>query len=43
MSLAGGTGSGLGSRMIEEFSDVFEEVHLNAVAILPNKTGESPL
>jgi len=43
MSLAGGTGSGLGSRILEKLSDIFEEVHLNVVAILPNKTGETPL
>jgi tubulin delta len=43
MSLAGGTGSGLGSRVIEEFADIFQEVHQNVIAIFPNKTGETPL
>lgn len=43
MSLAGGTGSGLGSRLLEELQDVFQEVQLNVVAIFPNKTGETPL
>ncbi|CAD8148839.1 unnamed protein product [Paramecium pentaurelia] len=43
MSLAGGTGSGLGSRVIQEFSDIFQEVHQNVIAIFPNKTGETPL
>lgn len=43
MSLAGGTGSGLGSRIIEELRDLMEDVQLNTVAIFPNRTGETPL
>lgn len=43
MSLAGGTGSGLGSRLLEEAKDIFQDVDMNVIAILPNRTGETPL
>ena len=43
LSLAGGTGSGLGSRMIEEMNDNIQDIQINAIAVFPNQTGETPL
>jgi tubulin delta len=42
-SLAGGTGSGLGSRLLEEYKDVFNKAYLMTVSIWPNPSGETPL
>lgn len=42
-SLAGGTGSGLGSRILEEYKNVFGKAYLMTVSIWPNMAGETPL
>jgi hypothetical protein len=42
-SLAGGTGSGLGSRLLEEYRDTFGKSYLMTVSIWPNMIGETPL
>ena len=42
-SLCGGTGSGLGSRLIEEIRDELERSYLASVSILPFSIGELPL
>ena len=42
-SLAGGTGSGLGSRLLEEYKDTFGKAYLMTVSIWPNTAGETPL
>ena len=43
-SLAGGTGSGLGSRLIEDYRDNFSsKAHLVTVSIWPATCGETPL
>lgn len=43
-SLAGGTGSGLGSRLIESYRDYFgRSSHLMTVSIWPSMAGETPL
>lgn len=43
-SLAGGTGSGLGSRLIESYRDYFgSSTHLMTVSIWPSMAGETPL
>jgi tubulin gamma len=42
-SLAGGTGSGLGSRLLEEYKDTFGKAYLMTVSIWPNPAGETPL
>ncbi len=43
MSLAGGTGSGLGSRIIEELRDTFPGNSIDTCAVFPNISGETPL
>lgn len=41
-SLGGGTGSGLGTKIVEMISDTFNlDIHTHV--ILPNKSGETPL
>ena len=43
-SLAGGTGSGLGSRLIESYREYFgRSTHLMTVSIWPSMAGETPL
>ena len=42
-SLTGGTGSGLGSRLLEEIRDAFPMAHVVSVAIAPHVSGDSPL
>ena len=42
-SLAGGTGSGLGSRLVEEYRDTFGKSYLMSASIWPNSSGETPL
>ena len=44
-SLAGGTGSGLGSRLIESYRDYFGRGahHLMTVSVWPSMAGETPL
>ena len=43
-SLAGGTGSGLGSRLIESYRDYFgRSTQLLTVSIWPSMAGETPL
>jgi hypothetical protein len=42
-SLAGGTGSGLGSRLLEEYRDQFGKSYLMTVSIWPSMAGETPL
>ena len=42
-SLSGGTGSGLGSRLIEALRDEYGLSHLMSCAFAPHASGESPL
>jgi tubulin delta len=42
-SLAGGTGSGLGSRVIEEYKDYFPKQFLMTLSVWPSIYGETPL
>jgi hypothetical protein len=42
-SLAGGTGSGLGSRLLESIRTDYPNAFLTTVSIFPNKGGEVPL
>lgn len=42
-SLAGGTGSGLGSRLIEEYRDTFGKAYLATTSVWPHSSGETPL
>jgi len=42
-SLAGGTGSGLGSRLLEAYRDTFDKSYLLTASIWPNSIGETPL
>lgn len=42
-SLAGGTGSGLGSRFLENMRDEYPSTNLTAVVVYPASSGESPL
>mmetsp|Transcript_3415 Transcript_3415/g.5777 ORF Transcript_3415/g.5777 Transcript_3415/m.5777 type:complete len:153 (-) Transcript_3415:950-1408(-) len=42
-SLAGGTGSGLGSRIIEEFKDYFPNSYLMSACVWPSMSGDTPL
>jgi len=42
-SLAGGTGSGLGSRLMEEYRDHFGKSYLMTVNVWPSSLGETPL
>ena len=42
-SLSGGTGSGLGSRLIEALRDEYGLGHLMSCAFAPHTSGESPL
>ena len=42
-SLAGGTGSGLGSRLLHEYRDYFGKAYLMTVSVWPSMTGETPL
>lgn len=43
MSLAGGTGSGLGSRFLELMRDEFPSGYLHVGCVYPMGSGESPL
>ena len=43
-SLAGGTGSGLGARLLTEMRDNFgSKLHFSTISIWPNSRGETPL
>lgn len=42
-SLAGGTGSGLGSRLLEEYRDNFSKAYLMTVSVWPSMSGDTPL
>ncbi len=42
-SLAGGTGSGLGSRLVEAYRDTFGKAYLATASIWPHSSGETPL
>ncbi|XP_022795839.1 tubulin delta chain-like [Stylophora pistillata] len=42
-SLTGGTGSGLGSRLIETLRDAYPLAHVMSVAVSPHSSGDSPL
>uniref|UniRef100_A0A383WL96 Tubulin/FtsZ GTPase domain-containing protein n=1 Tax=Tetradesmus obliquus TaxID=3088 RepID=A0A383WL96_TETOB len=42
-SLAGGTGSGTGSALLQELADQFPASTLAAVAVAPGRTGDSPV
>jgi len=42
-SLAGGTGSGLGSRLVEEYRDTFGKSYLATTSVWPHSSGETPL
>ena len=42
-SLTGGTGSGLGSHLVESIRDAYPLAHVMSVAIAPHISGDSPL
>ena len=42
-SLAGGTGSGMGSRFLEMMRDEYPSTNLTAAVVYPASSGESPL
>lgn len=42
-SLAGGTGSGLGSRLLDDYRDSFNKAYLMTVSVWPSLHGETPL
>jgi cell division GTPase FtsZ len=42
-SLAGGTGSGLGSRLVEAYRDTFGKAYLVSASVWPHSSGETPL
>lgn len=42
-SLAGGTGSGLGSHLVERIRDTYPMAHVMSVAVSPHTSGDSPL
>ena len=42
-SLAGGTGSGLGSKLIENIRDLYPVCFITAVSIFPSDSGDTPL
>lgn len=42
-SLGGGTGSGLGSRLVQEFKDIFNDGMLVNTVVFPSKSGENTL
>ena len=42
-SLAGGTGSGLGSRLLEEYRDHFGKAYLMTISVWPSEFGDTPL
>ena len=42
-SLTGGTGSGLGSRLVERIRDTYPLAHVMSVAVSPHSSGDSPL
>ena len=42
-SLAGGTGSGMGSRIIEDFRENFDRKYLFTASVWPATSGETPL
>ena len=43
MGLAGGTGSGLGSRIIEELREYYPYANLSSYIVFPLAKGETPL
>ena len=42
-SLTGGTGSGLGSRLVESLRGAYPLAHVMSVAVSPHSSGDSPL
>jgi tubulin delta len=42
-SLAGGTGSGMGSRLLESYRDDYGKAYLMSASVWPNSSGETPL
>ena len=42
-SLAGGTGSGLGSRLLEDYRDEYGKAYMMTTSVWPNSSGETPL
>ena len=42
-SLAGGTGAGLGSRIVQEIRETYPKVYLMSIVLSPSLTGETPL
>ena len=42
-SLTGGTGSGLGSHLVERIRDTYPLAHVMSVAVSPHSSGDSPL
>ena len=42
-SLAGGTGSGMSSRVLELLKDDYPKTYLVSIPIFPVKSGETPL
>ena len=42
-SLTGGTGSGLGSHLVERIRDAYPLAHVMSVAVSPHSSGDSPL
>ena len=42
-SLTGGTGSGLGSHLVESIRDTYPLAHILSVAVSPHVSGDSPL
>ncbi|EGR34461.1 hypothetical protein IMG5_010880 [Ichthyophthirius multifiliis] len=42
-SIGGGTGSGFGSRLLQEMREIFEDIELINTIVFPNKSGESTL
>ena len=42
-SLAGGTGSGLGSHLVEAIRDTYPLGHVMSAAVSPHASGDSPL
>lgn len=42
-SLTGGTGSGLGSHLVERIRDAYPLAHIMSVVVSPHASGDSPL
>ena len=42
-SIAGGTGAGLGSHLLELLREDYPKTHLHSIAVLPHSSGDTPL